>query len=385
MANRNDSDVGQHETIPGPGPGMNSSLGGANGMRPVEQMVDAAIERIAKERVANERLAGERESDGAVEFDLALYETPSTTSSRGNKPTRLRWKGLDVSDEFRSYAERVARGEDLPPFEGRVLAEPNAEFPWGRPASLPEPAQSQGRGSRVALLSSVVVVLALLGWSLAIRLEEPAPESDDAPSVVTAAVLPSTAQPNTVVPAAPRDVIESAPAAHEVKTPGDEAASAGRGSAASGLQQASDTPPPVHTAVAVAPSSEAAVSAAPLVPAATTTRTAAADPAVKLAPPGALEHAIGAVFAARAAGPAVAKPAPTTAKTADDFGILPATDPLPPPAATATPVAAKSTQPAIGNVGDLSRVGQPIPGAVRKEPGGESSAKGSLLVETPSF
>lgn len=45
-------------------------------------------------------------------------------------PPRLRWRGIEVSDEFQEYAARVARGEDLAPYRGPVLSRPCAEFPW---------------------------------------------------------------------------------------------------------------------------------------------------------------------------------------------------------------------------------------------------------------
>ncbi len=46
---------------------------------------------------------------------------------------KLHWKrGTEVSEEFRAYAERVARGEDLPPFRGPLLADGREEPPWGR-------------------------------------------------------------------------------------------------------------------------------------------------------------------------------------------------------------------------------------------------------------
>ena len=70
MANRNDSEVHQHETLPGPGPGSSSFAETATGgARPVEQMVDAAIERMGREQ----RLALDRfdRFDRGV-FDAAI-------------------------------------------------------------------------------------------------------------------------------------------------------------------------------------------------------------------------------------------------------------------------------------------------------------------------
>jgi hypothetical protein len=55
---------------------------------------------------------------------------PSRDTSLMRPPARLRWRGIEVSDEFQEYAARVARGEDLAPYRGPVLSRPSAEFPW---------------------------------------------------------------------------------------------------------------------------------------------------------------------------------------------------------------------------------------------------------------
>jgi hypothetical protein len=54
-------------------------------------------------------------------------------------PLRLRWKGRAVAPELQEYAARVARGEQLAPYRGPILAQPCAEFPWGerRPTRTP--------------------------------------------------------------------------------------------------------------------------------------------------------------------------------------------------------------------------------------------------------
>jgi hypothetical protein len=62
-------------------------------------------------------------------------------------PTSLSWKGMAVSDEFRRYAERVARGEELLPYRGQVLAQHSDAFPWG-PEGRPERGRRGLRASR---------------------------------------------------------------------------------------------------------------------------------------------------------------------------------------------------------------------------------------------
>jgi hypothetical protein len=370
MANRNDSEVRQHETLPGPGPGAKPL---PPGVRPVEQMVDAAIERIAREH-------GLSRIDT---FDTSIA-TPMTESGR-ERPTRLNWKGLDVSDEFRAYAERVARGEDLPPFEGRVLAEPNPAFPWGPGA--PQAAAAgrgartarDGRTGRAALWTSAVAVLGLLGWTVAMKIEAAnvasaelaaaaaesellgAPPAEPEPVAAVSepeqhAAAPAEALPPDVVaepiplPSAP--VTGTTPVAEAVVGNPQPAPPA----------PAANVEPAVHASVAPAPSIEAAAQpvAAPA-PAGPVVATAPAAPVAKAAPLAPL--------------PLPAERAATEKPLVDEFGIM--VD-----GPSSAPAQAKSL---MGSVGDLSRAGQASGGNVRKEPGGESSGKGSLLVETPSF
>lgn len=63
----------------------------------------------------------------------ALTVAPPSGSGLMRPPARLRWKGIEVSDEFQEYAARVARGEDVEPYRGAVLSRPCAEFPWSAP------------------------------------------------------------------------------------------------------------------------------------------------------------------------------------------------------------------------------------------------------------
>jgi hypothetical protein len=55
-------------------------------------------------------------------------------------PARLQWRGIEVSPEFQAYAARVARGEELAPYRGAVLARSTPEFPW---ASFQRPERAE--------------------------------------------------------------------------------------------------------------------------------------------------------------------------------------------------------------------------------------------------
>jgi hypothetical protein len=378
MANRSDSEVHQHETLPGPGPGAKAL---PPGVRPVEQMVDAAIERIAREH-------GLSRIDT---FDSSIA-TPMSHSDRERR-TRLNWKGLDVSDEFRAYAERVARGEDLPPFEGRVLAEPNPAFPWGPGAPAASASKRESRTGRAALWTSAVAVLGLLGWSVALKIEASSVARDELAAAAARAELlgaeavdpePVAAvnEPDQAVAvAAPElalDVVaEPTPLPIEpviepsVVTPASAEAAVGSPEPVAPVL-APNTPPFLHAAVAPAPTVEASAESSVSPAAAVVSAPASAG----LAP---VKPASPAPVAAVAPSAPAPLPAPVDRAVpakpqVDEFGIL-----VDSPSSAS--VQAKSV---MGSVGDLARAGQGAAGNVRKEPGGESSAKG-LLVETPSF
>ena len=385
MANRNDSEVHQHETLPGPGPGPSSYTETATGGgRPVEQMMDAAIERIAREQ---------RGLATASAFDMGVLDRGvfDAAIEKPAKPTRLRWKGLDVSEEFRSYAERVARGEQLPPFEGRVLAEPNAAFPWGPLDSSMHSMHSMhtvkaaSRAARTALWCSAAVVLGLLTWSVALEFQASRER----------ALLPPMAASDDIVSeaAVPHDVVETP--ARLAPTTIDERVAERLALEAAAVEKApakplelppaNVTPPPAAAVpAAVAPAAVAtsvATSVAPL--AAPAFEAPVVAPSAPVAPVPAASTQPAAAPAAVQKPAAVTVPAAAAPATAPevDFGI----DAVSASSGSSASAPLKSSVTMTGSVGDLARSGQ-VPGAsVRKEPGSESSAKGSLLVENPSF
>lgn len=101
---------------------------GVDSVTSLERALDQAMDRQSE--AARHRLPRRQRSAAAAEpaAQLALADQPGALQLA---PARLRWRGIEVSDEFQRYAERVARGEDLPPWRGPILAEPCAEFPWG--------------------------------------------------------------------------------------------------------------------------------------------------------------------------------------------------------------------------------------------------------------
>jgi hypothetical protein len=59
-------------------------------------------------------------------LDHALVKAPEPEM----RPKQLSWNGVRVSEELARYAAAVARGEELAPYRGPVLARRDAAFPW---------------------------------------------------------------------------------------------------------------------------------------------------------------------------------------------------------------------------------------------------------------
>jgi hypothetical protein len=409
MTNREESSAAEHETYPGPGPLKADDT--KRGMRPVEQMVDAAIERLAavERQAANERIARETAARAAkagssavganantpspepghaitlarsdAEALLALDSNEDSEGSQLARVTdkrtkgRLRWKGLEVSDEFRSYADRVARGEDLPPFTGKILAEPDPAFPWDPNAH--KHAARRALKQQIGLWTGVALFLGLSVAVLVVQVRKQtdawqAPESPLAS--VTLASQPEANHPEANHP-------EAAPA------PGIAAANAPAAFNEGALEPAQNEP-----ALAANGASEANVGS----------NAAAAQNAA-----GAAQNASAgnAPAVSQASRPAAAAPRAAVPSA----GVLVATrapdSRLAPPAAALAPVAASGTaasEPALKAIGtggtpasasvaaaaDVAGVGDSasaLRADPKKEPTREASGMGSLLVESPSF
>jgi hypothetical protein len=301
-----------------------------------------------------------------------------TSGSARRARGRLRWKGLEVSDEFRSYADRVARGEDLPPFQGSILAEPDPAFPW----DPNEQRQAQGRAlkQQFGLWTGVALFLGLCVWVLVVQVgnqTDPAQKAAESP-------LATVVLGNQPVVAPQPDVAAADPGATTAPQPDDtetSAATADQGATAlASLQERAAAPSVPAAAPAPAASAPRAVAASgipsaatPVAPAsavATTRTTAAAPPAsnasgleITRTPPGALAVAAG-------SGDRVPGAAGATSTASASSGVAAAS----PSTDTASPIAG-SPAPAAS-----------APADPKKEPGREASTMGpSLLVEKPSF
>jgi hypothetical protein len=358
MAKRQTSDSLHRGTFPGTGRDATASSDGLSGIHPVEQMVDAAIDRLARE-AQRERGATTPATTAAGLRDLRpVLQSQRSRGGALARPARLHWKGYDVSDEFRRYAERIASGEELPPFRGRVLQRPHPTFPWSPGRAL----QNARRGSalHVALWCSAGLVTLAIAWAVTQRVEAGADGSNAAasfalepappPPVETAARLPRVAP-------VPDDVL----ALDELADPGETAEGSEDVALEAVALDAAEPPEPSPAIVAARPTPRAVPARAPAsapapVPAPAPT-TAAAPPPVETAGP-----------AAQAADPGL------QALAEDLEELIPAGAP---PAPVATPAETEG----------LEELLPPEPPAadVRKKPSRESSTNGALLIETPSF
>ncbi|HWO11655.1 MAG TPA: hypothetical protein VNN80_19305 [Polyangiaceae bacterium] len=137
-----------------------------DGATPLELALDRATEQYTaalQERRSRRRGHGRAASTAG----LVVHTEQSLV------PARLSWRGIEVTEEFQEYATRVARGEQLAPYRGQVLARPCAEFPWRAPRAeytdtepLPRAhARAQSRAPRVTfgIIGLVSLVMAAVG------------------------------------------------------------------------------------------------------------------------------------------------------------------------------------------------------------------------------
>jgi hypothetical protein len=373
MANREELDAVSHDTFPGPGP-LRSDEGRTN-IRPVEQMVDAAIDRIEREYAAAHGVnPGESLAVATQEKNLGL-----TRRSSGG---RLRWKGLDVSEEFRRYAERVARGEDLPPFEGKILAEPDAVFPWepGQRAATPRRPLRRQLGA----WGGAVLLLGGVAWSIFGALHtldnDPLHRGE---SPLGTAVFSNRAS-DTTEPSkgleglskstGPLDQI--AAATDTVGTTEPSGASIGTAEAAHDAVALADQP-----GTALEDGKPGAALAAPAV-----TKRLLPQPA---APNPAAPHAVITLSAPVAP---VSHPPVVASAVAASGAPNPLTIPHLEVPGAQVQGAVSNHAPSSGTLGNINAnavASNSVPSATqsdpKKEPGREASAMGALLVETPSF
>jgi hypothetical protein len=401
MANREQLDAAE-ETFPGPGPLKTDET--KRGLRPVEQMVDAAIDRIAREqqaaRDAGQRSAASEAGPGHAITRAPLDESASaliTAGSARRARSRLRWKGLDVSDEFRSYAERVARGEDLPPFQGKILAEPDPAFPWD--PTEQRRTQSRALKRQFGLWTGVALFLGACVWVLVVQVgnqSEAARRAAESPLATVVLANEPEAPKLDVGVAAP-----SAPQADDAE-PGGAPAAQGTTALASLEERAASSVPvagstarlaALGTVGKAAPAGPVGVSVAKrspgeLPPATNATASVRMAPALDAAA-SANGHGTGTtgVVAAAGAEAAASSSAAGTPAAAHPVAAAAGTSPVAGSPVAGSPVAGSPVagSPVAGSPVAGSPVAGNAPADPKKEPGREASTMAPLLVENPSF
>ncbi|MET0414143.1 MAG: hypothetical protein ABW217_22730 [Polyangiaceae bacterium] len=270
-----------------------------------------------------------------------------TVHDKSLRPSVLRWKSWEVSDGFREYAERAARGEKLPRFEGSILADPSRMLP------MPSPDQSETSRRRAYgiksprpslmnpnsllwnpwLWAASATVFAVGLFSFTLWYTTPRDE------VVwdTNALTPAQTAPAVIAPLSPRPSIDSRELAAD--EPSDTSAETRI------IQPAAPASPPVPRATPPAP----------------TAQRVAARPELA-APP----------LAAAAAPPVRAQPAPTAVA----------------PLAKAAPVDRSATQldGSLKGTATYPVPSEPLPVAAAPAPAASAVEEADpLLVEAPSF
>jgi hypothetical protein len=146
---------------------MNSapeSYSGLDSSSPLELMLDRAMDRCwATERDLQAQRGAERRRPATAALVVSAGETALATL-----PGRLHWRGIEVSEEFQRYAARVARGEQLAPYRGQVLARHCPDFPWGaaplvRAQRAAEPLVGRSTKIGAVVLSAGTALLAAIG------------------------------------------------------------------------------------------------------------------------------------------------------------------------------------------------------------------------------
>ena len=218
--------------------------------------------------------------------DSFLWETPPPSAHQMvlAKPAveqsslvPLRWRGLPLSEEFQQYALRVARGENLAPYRGPVLADGSQQLPWNESdARALRRKTRRGGGLLLALAACLGVaafVLPNLSPSEPYRVAESQSfELQPKPPVPTPTEQALTAAAAALEPAAPVPPSEPLPALRLPPKPAAPQASATVVNAVPGAAGASTAPSAPRRAAP--PSSASATATATPAPAGTATAAA---------------------------------------------------------------------------------------------------------------
>ncbi|HEU4577208.1 MAG TPA: hypothetical protein VFS67_03065 [Polyangiaceae bacterium] len=221
-----------------------------------------------------------------------LWETPppaahqmvlAQPAAEASALVPLQWRGLPLSEEFQQYALRVARGENLAPYRGPVLADGSEQLPWNeRDARALRRKTRRGGGILLALaacLGMAAFVLPNLNQPEPYRVAEVQSfELQPKPPALTPTEQALAAAAAALEPAAPPAAVEPLPA---LRLPPKPAAARAPAPVANPAPSA-----PLASAAASAPrrAPVSTVATAPVTPPAASAATAAAVSAALKAP-----------------------------------------------------------------------------------------------------
>jgi hypothetical protein len=178
---------------------MRSGSNSSRGLDSSSSLEIALDQAIAHRFSSVQERSSKKRRNSPVPTSLALTVTPKQTAL-ALVPSRLAWRGIEVSDEFQEYAARVARGEQLAPFRGPVLSRPCPEFPWTTPSSsatsptptLPEyPGRARSLKALVCFVAAVGSVAGALGVGAGGKAQSVADTFATPPVQASAALMPT--------------------------------------------------------------------------------------------------------------------------------------------------------------------------------------------------
>jgi hypothetical protein len=218
------------ETLPFPPPLLRPTTGERLALTTLKKRPSSpSLEQLTEARLAelrNEGYLWQTPAPRSGELVLASEKTDKqivlASAQRAQAASLpLRWRGMAVSEELQLYASRVARGEDLAPYRGPILADPSQELPWDA---------ADARALRKDTRRSVRLLLTLAGLGALVAFVLPAnraallPEPAPASAVLE---LPPAATPQATPVESPALALEPLPALRE-PAPSPPAAAAAR-------------------------------------------------------------------------------------------------------------------------------------------------------------
>lgn len=171
----------------------------------LEQLTEARLAELRNQHFLRETPApvtAQEETPRQPSRQMVLASASPEESSL----VALRWRGMPVSPEFQVYALRVARGEDLAPYRGPILADASLALPWEAADAAAVRKAPRRAGRSLFIFAALATVAAFVLPNLAAHSPEliavPPPALAPAPSEL-AVPAPTVPGPFVLESAAP--------------------------------------------------------------------------------------------------------------------------------------------------------------------------------------